>query len=60
MDSAGNLYGTTAGGGTTGLGTVFKLGTKGNETVLYNFTGANGDGANPNAGLVLWFGITVT
>ena len=53
MDSAGNLYGTTAGGGTTGLGTVFKLGTKGNETVLYNFTGANGDGANPNAGLVM-------
>jgi trimeric autotransporter adhesin len=59
-DSAGNLYGTTAGGGPAGLGTVFKLGTKGNETVLYNFTGANGDGANPNAGLVLWFGITVT
>jgi uncharacterized repeat protein (TIGR03803 family) len=24
-DSAGNLYGTTYGGGTSGLGTVFKI-----------------------------------
>jgi uncharacterized repeat protein (TIGR03803 family) len=52
MDSAGNLYGTTAGGGTTGLGTVFKLDTKGNETVLYSFADANANGASPNAGLV--------
>lgn len=40
MDSAGNLYGTTFGGG-TGQGTVFKLapvsGSPWTETVLYNF-----------------------
>lgn len=54
MDSAGNLYGTTPGGGSAGLGTVFKINTAGNETVLYNFTGAaNGDGANPSPGLVM-------
>jgi uncharacterized repeat protein (TIGR03803 family) len=45
-DSAGNLYGTTfygGGGCTFGCGTVFKLDSKGNETVLYRFTdGADG------------------
>lgn len=35
-------------GGTTNNGTVFKLGAKGAETVLHNFTGADGSGpANP-------------
>jgi uncharacterized repeat protein (TIGR03803 family) len=38
-DQADNLYGTTAVGGSAALGTVFKLDTSGNETVLYNFTG---------------------
>ncbi len=47
MDSAGNLYGATAGGGSADRGTLFKLDTTGHETVLYNFTGTNGDGANP-------------
>jgi uncharacterized repeat protein (TIGR03803 family) len=43
MDSAGNLYGVTDTGGTTGSGTVYELsppvaGSKDwNETVLYNF-----------------------
>jgi uncharacterized repeat protein (TIGR03803 family) len=51
-DKAGNLYGTTGGGGSScptqsGCGIVFKL-NNGKETVLYNFTGsANGDGAGP-------------
>jgi uncharacterized repeat protein (TIGR03803 family) len=54
MDSAGNLYGTTYNGGSTGNGTVFKRDAAGNETVLYSFKGmSNGDGANPQAGLVL-------
>jgi uncharacterized repeat protein (TIGR03803 family) len=45
-DSAGNLYGTAAGGGSGGQGVVFKLDTRGHQTVLYNFSGA--DGAYPN------------
>ncbi len=47
LDAQGNLYGTTSAGGAYGVGTVFKVDTSGNETVLYNFTGAGGDGANP-------------
>jgi uncharacterized repeat protein (TIGR03803 family) len=50
MDSAGNLYGTTQGGG-AGFGTVFKVTQKGKETVLHSFTGPP-DGADPFAGLV--------
>ncbi len=52
QDTQGNLYGTTSQGGTSGLGTVFKLDTTGKETVLYSFTGTGGDGANPYTGLV--------
>jgi len=48
-DTAGNLYGLTFTGGTTGNGTVFKLDTTGKETVLYSFAGVP-DGAGPNAG----------
>jgi uncharacterized repeat protein (TIGR03803 family) len=47
-DSAGNLYGTTSGGGTAGWGTVYKLDTTGREVVLYSFTGG-ADGADPYA-----------
>ncbi|HWY20429.1 MAG TPA: choice-of-anchor tandem repeat GloVer-containing protein [Candidatus Acidoferrum sp.] len=52
QDSAGNLYGTTAGGGTFHQGIVFRVDTSGNETVLYNFTGGT-DGGNPRSGLLL-------
>ena len=42
-DSAGNLYGTTRGGGTAGgaygVGMVYKMSPAGHETVLYRFTG---------------------
>ena len=42
-DAKGNLYGTTEVGGTSGLGTVFKVSSKGKETVMHSFTGgANG------------------
>jgi uncharacterized repeat protein (TIGR03803 family) len=51
-DAQGNLYGTTYGGGAYGVGTVFKVATTGEETVLYSFTGTGGDGAYPLAGLV--------
>lgn len=50
-DAAGNLYGTTYTGATSGYGTVFKVDPKGNETVLYSFTGGN-DGGSPVGGLV--------
>jgi len=52
QDRAGNLYGTTAGGGTFNAGTVFKIDTSGNETVLFNFKGRR-DGGNPRSGLLL-------
>jgi uncharacterized repeat protein (TIGR03803 family) len=51
LDAKGNLYGTTASGGTYGFGTVFKVDQNGNETVLYSFTGG-ADGGNPYSGLV--------
>jgi uncharacterized repeat protein (TIGR03803 family) len=51
-DSAGNLYGTTYFGGTSGEGVVFKLDTTGKETVLHSFTGG-ADGANPVVGLAI-------
>src|SRR5438105_317743 len=51
-DRAGNLYGTTTFGGSFNRGSVFKLDTTGNETVLHSFTGVL-DGAFPQAGLVM-------
>ena len=50
-DSAGNLYGTTAIGGASGAGVVFKVDTSGHETVLYTFTGG-ADGGYPNAAVI--------
>lgn len=50
-DTAGNLYGTTSSGGASNVGTIFKIDTAGNETILYSFTGG-ADGASPN-GLLL-------
>ena len=50
-DAAGNLYGTTNGGGAHNLGVVFKLSPTGAETVLHSFTGG-ADGGGPRAGLL--------
>jgi uncharacterized repeat protein (TIGR03803 family) len=52
QDPAGNLYGTTQRGGSSGQGTVFKIDTVGTETVLYGFTGGS-DGGGPDGALVL-------
>jgi uncharacterized repeat protein (TIGR03803 family) len=56
LDAAGNLYGTTVGGGTYGYGTVFELtpiaGGGWTERVLHNFNNDGTDGANPYGGLI--------
>lgn len=60
FDKAGNLYGTTFGGGGTacefGCGVVFELSPNSigswTYTVLYRFTGGS-DGADPYAGLAI-------
>jgi uncharacterized repeat protein (TIGR03803 family) len=52
MDEAGNLYGTTAGGGTDGYGTVYKLDPSNSLTVLHSFLQAP-DGANSYGALAL-------
>lgn len=67
LDAAGNLFGTTSGGGTNGFGTVFKidktaLGYAAAPTTLISFDGSNG--RSPDAGLMIdaagnLFGTTV-
>jgi uncharacterized repeat protein (TIGR03803 family) len=52
IDSAGNLYGTTLNGGSSGLGMAFELNPSGVETVLHNFAGGQTDGAGPAASLL--------
>jgi uncharacterized repeat protein (TIGR03803 family) len=53
MDNLGNLYGTTEIGGAFSSGTLFKIDTNGNETVLHSFAGGLTDGADPKARLIL-------
>lgn len=50
--SDGNFYGTSAGGGVYGDGTVFKMTAQGTLTTLHNFQGYPTDGEWPTAGLV--------
>ena len=56
LDAAGNLYGTTAWGGSSGCGgsgcgTIFKIDGAGHFTTLHSFDGS--DGASPWAALIL-------
>src|SRR5580700_6846803 len=59
LDNEGNLYGTTTAGGSgvfdcpTGCGTVFKVDTAGNETVLHNFGETSTDGEFPFYGYLV-------
>jgi uncharacterized repeat protein (TIGR03803 family) len=49
----GTLYGTTAYGGSVGIGTVFQMAPDGNGfTLLHGFDGAPADGTQPRAGLI--------
>jgi uncharacterized repeat protein (TIGR03803 family) len=50
-NSAGNVYGTTSGGGAAGAGVVYRVDGAGHEAVLYSFTGG-ADGDYPLAGVV--------
>jgi uncharacterized repeat protein (TIGR03803 family) len=53
LDGAGNLYGTTYGGGTNGNGTVFKITAAGKASTVYAFGPTGGaDGMHPYAGLI--------
>lgn len=50
-DAEGNLYGVTFAGGSANLGTVYKIDTADNETVLHSFTGKP-DGEHPSRQLL--------
>ncbi len=50
--SDGNLYGTTAFGGTNSFGTIYRISSGGSYTSLYSFVGSPHDGAQPEVGLV--------
>jgi uncharacterized repeat protein (TIGR03803 family) len=56
FDTSGNLYGTTAQGGSGGFGIAYKLTPTiippWTQTTLYPFAGAPLDGGNPTAGLL--------
>ena len=55
LDQAGNLYGTTSGGGAFGGGTVYELSPSGSgwtERILHNFQLSQTDGNTPYAGLI--------
>ncbi len=56
VDSSGNLYGFTNGGGAHGYGTVYEITPSGTETILYSFTGGE-DGAGPSGTPLLSSGI---
>ena len=54
MDQAGNLFGTTTGGGSSKRGTVFRLRSDGTGfELLHTFVGGAGDGLDPSSGLIL-------
>ncbi len=57
FDAAGNLYGTTVGGGSTNNGTVFEMTPNGSggwtERVLHNFGVSGSDGTGPYSGVIL-------
>lgn len=53
LDSSGNLYGLTFGGGSNRAGTLFKITPQGKESILYSFGTTSTDGANPGWGPII-------
>jgi uncharacterized repeat protein (TIGR03803 family) len=57
IDTKGNLYGTTSGGGSVADGTVFELSPGANgawtEKVIHNFVYLTNDGTSPRSGLTI-------
>ncbi|HEX3653706.1 MAG TPA: choice-of-anchor tandem repeat GloVer-containing protein [Rhizomicrobium sp.] len=59
IDAAGDLFGTTAGGGSgssgcdSDCGVVFERATAGGYSVIYNFGSQSGDGIYPQAGPII-------
>ena len=49
----GAYYGVTWEGGSSNLGTIFKVTSTGTYTLLHNFVGRPNDGAYPRSGLIL-------
>src|ERR1700722_1642394 len=52
FDSAGNIYGTTFGGGQSNAGVVYKISAGGVESVLHSFGRNGADGSNPYSSLI--------
>jgi uncharacterized repeat protein (TIGR03803 family) len=53
LDSSGNLFGTTNGGGKYGKGTLFKISSSGVKSTLYSFGESATDAQNPSGAIVL-------
>ena len=53
-DGNGNFFGTTYVGGANSLGTVYKITSEGNFSVLHAFSGGSSDGSMPRAELVAY------
>lgn len=51
--SDGFYYGTTEGGGTADLGTLYRISQTGVITLLHSFLGADGDGLHPSSALTV-------
>ncbi len=51
VDTALTLYGTTAGGGGSGLGVVYKIDAASKQTILHTFTGT-ADGSQPSGSVI--------
>jgi uncharacterized repeat protein (TIGR03803 family) len=53
FDRSNNLYGTSYWGGSDSQGSVYRITPKGKLTILHSFTGKDGDGLWPYAGVTL-------
>lgn len=52
IDTKGNLYGATSGGGASGNGVLYKVSKKRKFTILHSFAGGTSDGCGPFGSVV--------